>query len=101
MAFTDAARPTPTGTEGPRARRVLFSGSGILMAITFLTLLAVGATVSLATGSWWALAAAVVVHGLATIAFLVVFVPVLWRKETSAPSDPVTGEDDQRGATAT
>lgn len=86
-------------TDHPRARRTAFSGNGILIAITFLTLVGVGAIVSLATGSWWALVAAVVVHGLTTIAFLVVFVPVLGREETSAASDPVTGEDGERATT--
>jgi len=68
--------------------RALFSATGVLVTITFLSLVVVGAIVSLATGSWWALAAAVVVHGLATLAFLMVFLPLLNRGDAD--------EDDRR-----
>jgi len=79
--------------DDPQARRAVFSGTGILVAITFLALVGVGAIVSLATGSWWALAAAVAVHGAATIAFLVVFVPVLGRDGGDDPPAAEDGED--------
>lgn len=98
MGPADADRPSSTGTDEPHKRRALFSGTGILVAISFLTLVGVGAIVSLSTGSWWALAAAVVVHGLATIAFLVVFVPVLGREGTG---DRATAEDRERTAEPT
>jgi hypothetical protein len=42
------------------------SANRILIAITFFALLVVGAIVSLATGSWWAVVVAAVVHALAT-----------------------------------
>ncbi len=95
MDAIDAEPPTPTATDTLRIRRTVFSGTGILVAITFLTLVGVGAIVSLATGSWWALAAAVIVHGLATIAFLIVFVPVLGRE---GDADPAPGDDRERTA---
>ncbi len=95
MALADADRPKSMGTDHRRTRRAVFSGTGILVAITFLTLVGVGAIVSLATGSWWALAAAVVVHGLATIAFLFVFVPVLDR---DGGGDPAAGASSDRSS---
>lgn len=98
MALRDAERPWSTRTGHARTRRAVFSGTGILAAISFLTLVGVGAIVSLATGSWWALVAAVVVHGLATIAFLFVFVPVLGQEDGG---DPATGEDGERTAKPT
>ncbi len=89
----------PGDTDDPPARRAVFSGTGILLAITFLALVGVGATVSLATGSWWALAAAVVVHGVATIAFLLVFVPVLDRD--GGDESPAGDDGDDRTAKPT
>lgn len=57
------------------ARRLMLSGTTLLVGLTFLTLVVVGAIVGLATGSWWALVAAVVVHGLATMVLLIVLAP--------------------------
>jgi hypothetical protein len=42
----------------------------LLVAVIFFALVVVGAIISLATGSWWALVAAVVVHAVATFAVL-------------------------------
>ena len=39
-----------------------------LLIITFVTAMVVGAIISLVTGSWWALVAAVVVHAIGTFA---------------------------------
>ena len=39
----------------------------MLVAFTFATFLVVGAVVSLATGSWWILPLALLVHGLGTL----------------------------------
>jgi hypothetical protein len=80
-ALTDEVRAAVGGDEvavaedAPRARvprrrsRLLatLSANRLVLIITFLTLLVVGAIVSLATGSWWFLLIALAVHAIATV----------------------------------
>jgi len=47
-----------------------FSANRILISITFFALVVVGAIVALATGSWWAVVVAAVVHALGTFVVL-------------------------------
>ena len=63
------------------------SGTRLLIGFTLAAAVVVGAIISLATGSWWFLALAVVVHGFAT--FMVMATIGNRLREQDKP-DPVT-----------
>ena len=68
----------------------------LLLLMTFLTALVVGGIAALATGSWWALAFPLVLHGIGTVA---VVSGVFKRLEQGEKPDPVTDArlDDEQG----
>ena len=53
-------------SERPRPLRSAFSSSRLLIILTAATALMVGVVASVALGSWWLVAVALVVHGLLT-----------------------------------
>ena len=53
-------------SERPRPLRSAFASSRLLIILTAATALTVGVIASLAVGSWWLVAVAMVVHGLLT-----------------------------------
>jgi hypothetical protein len=53
--------------------------------VTFLTMVVVGAVVSLATGSWWALIAALGVHALGTLLVAVGAIQLTTEVEHASP----------------
>jgi membrane protein implicated in regulation of membrane protease activity len=63
------------------------SGTRLLLAFTLAMAIVLGAIVSLATGSWWFLAAAVAVHVIATFTVMALIGGRL--REQDKP-DPVT-----------
>src|SRR4051794_5037976 len=103
QALTDNVRAAVGGDEVtvprdrpesrvPRRRSRLvatLSANRLVLIITFLSLLVVGAIVSLATGSWWFLLVAVAVHGIATV---VMTAGVLQSTTQVERPDPVTVE---------
>jgi membrane protein implicated in regulation of membrane protease activity len=69
----------------------------LLLLMTFGTVLVVGGIASLATGSWWALVIAVVLHGIGTVT---VVSGVFKRIDQGDKEDPVTEarlEDERTG----
>src|SRR3954451_5502492 len=80
------------GSRMPRRRSsfiATLSANRLVLIITFLSLLVVGAIVSLATGSWWFLLVAVAVHAIATV---VMAAGVLQSTTQVERPDPVTVE---------
>jgi membrane protein implicated in regulation of membrane protease activity len=69
----------------------------MLLLMTFATAAVVGAILVLATGSWWALAIPLVLHGIGT---MVVISGVFKRLDQGDKPDPVTEArlDEQRTA---
>jgi len=63
-----------------------FAANRILLAITFFGLLVVGAIVSLATGSWWAVVVAAVVHAIGTFVVLSTLASAARQTEHVAPT---------------
>lgn len=63
---TTSVRDRETGDSGGTLTATLASNRPLIL-ITFFVLLTVGAIISLATGSWWALGAALLVHFVATV----------------------------------
>ena len=83
----DRARSRP-----PRRQSGLvatLTANRLLVIISFLTLLVVGAILSLATGSWWFLVLAVAVHAVASIAIAGAMLQATSQVERP---DPVTVE---------
>jgi len=81
--------PSPSRERADRRAPTLLAaarGSRLLILITFLVMITIAAIVTVATESWWALVAAVVIHGLATIAFLVAVVATIQQVEQPDPS---------------
>jgi hypothetical protein len=62
------------------------SDNRILIAITFLTLVVVGAIVALATGSWWAVVLAATVHALGTYVVLTTLASAARQVEHVSPT---------------
>lgn len=94
--------------EVPRARRhaererhggraavlVALSQNRVLLAMTFLAALVVGAVVSLATGSWWFLPLALAVHALGTVAVAAIVLAMTTQTEHLSPSAAAALEDE-------
>jgi hypothetical protein len=78
--------------EHPR-RRLPTGNNRLLLAISLATFLVVGAVVSLALGSWWFLAIAVAVHGLATALVLGATGSLLAREEGKPSPTEVAARD--------
>jgi len=80
--------PAAPGERGRRRVPPLVAaawGSRMLIVITFLAMIVIAAIVGVATESWWALVAASVIHGIATIVVLVVVVRVTHQVEHPDP----------------
>src|SRR4051812_11347882 len=63
-----------------------FAANRILIAITFFALVVVGAIVSLATGSWWAVVVAAVVHAIGTFVVLTTLASAARQTEHVSPT---------------
>lgn len=73
---------------------VVLAGNRLLIAMTFLAALVVGAVVSLATGSWWFLPLALGVHALGTIAVVTVALGMTTQTEHMSPTAAARLEDE-------
>jgi len=72
------------GTHGSVAES--FAANRLIIAITFGALLVVGAIVSLATGSWWAVVVAALVHAIGTFVVLTMLGSALRQTEHASPT---------------
>lgn len=63
-----------------------FAANRILIAITFCTLLVVGAIVALATGSWWAVVVAALLHAIGTFVVLTLLGSAVRQTEHVSPT---------------
>ena len=83
-------RDTPRRSREPRGGRggiaTEFGAHRILIAITFLVLLVTGAIVSLATGSWWAVVVAAVLHAVGAFVVLAILATAAKQTEHVDPS---------------
>jgi len=66
----------------------------VAVGLSFLVLLVVGVIVSLATGSWWALAAALAVHALGTLVVLAGAIQITTEPEHVSPGLAARLEDE-------
>jgi len=72
------------GEHGPLAES--FAANRILIAITFFALLVTGAIASLATGSWWGVVIAAVVHAVGTFVVLTTLASAARQTEHVSPT---------------
>jgi 4-hydroxybenzoate polyprenyltransferase len=79
----DRVHPSQGERPPPSGLLAFLSTNRILLAITFLVFLTIGAIVSLSTGSWWFLPLAVGVHALGTVT-----VPAVVLRMTSTAERP-------------
>jgi membrane protein implicated in regulation of membrane protease activity len=73
---------------------VALATNRVLIAITFAVLLIVGVTVSLATGSWWAVVAACAVHALGTLIIVTMALRISTQVEHMAPGTAARLQDE-------
>jgi hypothetical protein len=72
------------GTHGSLAES--FAANRLIIAITFGSLLVVGAIVALATGSWWAVVLAALVHAIGTFVVLTMLGSAVRQTEHASPT---------------
>jgi hypothetical protein len=72
------------GTHGSVAES--FAANRLIIAITFGSLLVVGAIVALATGSWWAVVVAALVHAIGTFVVLTMLGSAVRQTEHASPT---------------
>jgi hypothetical protein len=72
------------GTHGSLAES--FAANRLIIAITFGSLLVVGAIVALATGSWWAVVVAALVHAIGTFVVLTMLGSAVRQTEHASPT---------------
>jgi hypothetical protein len=82
-----AGSPQP-GADRERPRSTLtttLASNRLIVAVTFFAAVVVGVAVSLATGSWWAVVAAVGVHALGTVVVATVAIQLTTETEHASP----------------
>jgi hypothetical protein len=81
-------RPHPSQGERPASSGLLafLSTNRLILVITFMVFLAIGAIVSLSTGSWWFLPLAAGIHALGTMTVVAVVVRMTTNMERPSPS---------------
>ena len=109
QALTDEVRDAVGGDEVrvPRERRArsrapekrsgmaaTFSANRLIILITFLTVLVVGAILALITGNWWWLIVPLVVHAIATLALAGGIIQATTQVEKPDPSTVARMEDE-------
>jgi hypothetical protein len=83
--------------HAPRQRSgfaATLSANRLILIISFLTLLVVGAVLALVTGSWWWLVVPLVVHAIATIVLGIGIVHATTQAEKPDPSTVARMEDE-------
>jgi hypothetical protein len=73
---------------------VAFSQNRLVIAMTFLIAVVIGAVLSLETGSWWLLPLALVVHALGTLAMVALVLSMTAQTEHLSPGAAARLEDE-------
>jgi hypothetical protein len=86
--------PRPRAPKGRSGFAATLSANRLILIISFLTLLVVGAVLALITGSWWWLIVPLVVHALATFVLGAGIIHATTQTEKPDPSTVAKMEDE-------